>query len=147
MFHLGLTYQYSDVFSILPYPECYCITLQLADVNEMPEAMGSDKYDATSKFIMNAAQIVADKSMSQAANEIRGSTETADTSVSVDGTWQRKGFTSTNGVITAISVDTRKVLDVAILSKSCKASTSMLPVEKSDPQKYMLFGKLLTIAA
>ena len=31
--------------------------------------------------------------------------------VSVDGTWQRKGFTSLNGIITVISINTGKVFD------------------------------------
>ena len=41
----------------------------------------------------------------------------ADVGVSVDATWQRKkGFSSTLRVVTAISIDNRKVLDIAILS-------------------------------
>ena len=42
-----------------------------------------------------------------------------DLSVATDGTWQKRGHTSLNGVITATSVDTGKVIDVAILSKHC----------------------------
>lgn len=103
---------------------------------DMPEPMSNDKYDNISNHIKDAARVVAERSMSDAANEIRGDNETADASVSVDGTWQRKGFTSTNGVITAISVDTGKVLDVSILSKSCKGCTSMQSIEKSDPERY-----------
>ena len=52
--------------------------------------------------------------------------------VSVDGTWQRKGFTSLNGVITAISIDTENVLDTAILSKSCKGCTRMEAIKAKD---------------
>ena len=47
-----------------------------------------------------------------------------DVGVSVDDRWKRKGFSSTLGVVTAISVDNGKVLDVAIISKSCKCCTS-----------------------
>lgn len=36
-----------------------------------------------------------------------------------DGSWQKRGFTSLNGVITATSIDTGKVLDVECLSKYC----------------------------
>ena len=77
--------------------------------------------------------------MSVAATELRGSDETADVGVSVDGTWQRKGFTSMNGVVTAISVDSGKVVDVSILSKSCKGCVRMKPVEKSDRARYELW--------
>ena len=41
-----------------------------------------------------------------------------------------------NGVITAISVDSGKVLDTAILSKNCKGCTRMKSVKTSDPQAY-----------
>ena len=40
-------------------------------------------------------------------------------SVSCDGTWQRRGHQSLYGMQAAISVDTRKVLDYEIQSKSC----------------------------
>ena len=49
--------------------------------------------------------------MSTAASKLRGTAETADVGVPVDGSWQRKGFTSLNGVVTAISVDSGKVLE------------------------------------
>ena len=74
--------------------------------------------------------------MADAAKELRGDEETADIGVSVDGTWQRKGFTSTLGVVTAISVDTGKVLDSVVLSKSCKGCISMEQVRKSDPERF-----------
>ena len=41
----------------------------------------------------------------------------------LDGTWQRKGFTSTLGAVTAISVDKGKVVDCVLLLKSCKGCT------------------------
>lgn len=41
-------------------------------------------------------------------------------SAAFDGTWQKRGHISLNGVVTATSVDTGKVIDVAILSKHCR---------------------------
>ena len=32
--------------------------------------------------------------------------------VSIDGTWQKRGYSSHNGVVTVISLDTQKGLDV-----------------------------------
>ncbi|GFT13138.1 uncharacterized protein TNCV_2855281 [Trichonephila clavipes] len=37
--------------------------------------------------------------------------------VSVDGTWQRRGFSSLNGCVSAISVDTGKIIDFETLSQ------------------------------
>ena len=102
----------------------------------MPEPMRVNNFDKLSNSIKNSVKYVAEKSMSAAAAELRGANETADVGVSLDGTWQRKGFTSLNGVITAISIDSGKALDVAILSKSCKGCTRMQGVEKSDPQQF-----------
>lgn len=89
-----------------------------------------------SKFIKVASKTVAEKSMADAAATLRGDNEIADVGVSLDGTWQRKGFSSTLGVVTAISVKTGKVLDVSILSKSCKGCKSMKSISKSDPNRY-----------
>ena len=46
------------------------------------------------------------------------SVQTIDIGLSVDSTWQRRGFSSNNGVVTAISIDTGKV-DGEIMSKIC----------------------------
>ena len=74
--------------------------------------------------------------MSDAATRLRGTNPIADVGVSVDGTWQRKSFSSTLGVVTAISIDNGKVLNVAVLSKSCKGCTSMKKIAFSDPARY-----------
>ena len=44
----------------------------------------------------------------------------ADIGVSVDGTWQRRGYSSLNGVVVAISIDTGKILDLEILTRYCR---------------------------
>ena len=38
-------------------------------------------------------------------------------SISCDGTWQKRGFTSLNGAVIIISTDTGKVLDVEVMSR------------------------------
>ena len=53
--------------------------------------------------------------------------QTADVGVSVDGTWQRKDFSSTLEVVTDISISNGKVLAVVILSKECR-SMKKLPL-------------------
>ena len=44
--------------------------------------------------------------------------QVVDVSVSFDGTWAKRGFTSLTGVVFLISVDTGEVLDCHVLSKS-----------------------------
>ena len=102
----------------------------------MPSPMLYTNYTKISNKLKVAAKEVAETSMAAAASDLRGDGETADVGVSVDGTWQRKGYVSMNGVITAISVDTGKVLDTAILSKNCKACTSMESKRLDEPEAY-----------
>ena len=40
--------------------------------------------------------------------------------ISIDGTWQKRGYSSHNGVVMAISLDTKKCLDVEVLSDKCQ---------------------------
>jgi hypothetical protein len=44
-----------------------------------------------------------------------------DVSASFDGTWQRRGYASLNGVVSAISNDTGRCLAYECLTKNCKA--------------------------
>ena len=79
------------------------------------EPMLSDNYQII--LFKSPPNVSQKKNMSTAASRLRGAANTANEGVSVDGKWQRKGFTSLNGGVTAISIDSRKVLDIAILSK------------------------------
>lgn len=43
-----------------------------------------------------------------------------DLAVALDGSWQKRGHTSLNGIVSATSVSTGKVVDVEIISKYCQ---------------------------
>ena len=47
--------------------------------------------------------------------------EVVNTTISNDGTWQKRGFSSRNGVITIIANSTGKCIDYRVKSKTCKA--------------------------
>ncbi|XP_054259610.1 circumsporozoite protein-like [Macrosteles quadrilineatus] len=47
-----------------------------------------------------------------------GNTST-DLSVGIDGTWQKRGYSSLNGVVTVSCIDTGKILDAEVFSKYC----------------------------
>ena len=93
-----------------------------------PPPMTKNAYNGLSYSIKVAFKQVAERNMSDAAASsllFAGTEQTANVGVSVDGKWQRKGFSSTLGVVAAISIDNGRVLDVVILSKSYKGCTSM----------------------
>ena len=83
--------------------------------------------------------------MSGTADRLFGTEKTTDVGVSVEGTsqitpwWQRKGFSSVVGVVSAISIDDGKVLNVAILyfNNGEKAGLNIIELLKVDPGYYM----------
>ena len=68
-----------------------------------------------SNSLHHVAKVVAQRSMSTAMNELRSvrNIYKTDIGVSVDGTWQRRGFTSLNGVLVVISIDSGKIVDMS----------------------------------
>ncbi|GFV53334.1 uncharacterized protein TNCV_33711 [Trichonephila clavipes] len=38
----------------------------------------------------------------------------------MDGTWQKRGYSSHNGCVSCISIDTGKILDIEIMSHFCR---------------------------
>ena len=78
--------------------------------------------------IKKATETIATVSMKRAAKEVRCGDEITDVIVSCDGTWQRRGFSSKNGVGTILTVagpgGSSKVVDTCTLSNYCvKCST------------------------
>ena len=78
----------------------------------MPRPMTKNNYDKSTNVIIKATHTVAEETIADAGEEIRNTVddEIVDTSVSCDGSWQRRGYSSLNCVVTAISMDTGKIL-------------------------------------
>ena len=93
-------------------------------LKNIPKPMTIKNYNKTVSKIKKVVKTVAEETMDDAAKEILDSAastdDTVDTSVSGDGTWQRKGFSSFNGLFAAISIESGKVLDVEPMSRYCK---------------------------
>ena len=90
--------------------------------------MSKTTYGDKSPHIHDAYLSVCQKSMSDASTEIRkqlqenfDSKALSDIDVSLDGSWQHRGYASLNGVVTAISQESGKRIDFEVLSKNCKA--------------------------
>ena len=81
----------------------------------MPKPMTEKSHKNILKKIRGSIKFVAEASMKSAASGV------SDVSVSVDGIWQKRGFSSLNGVVAAISIDTGKVVDCEIMARYCKA--------------------------
>ena len=71
----------------------------------MPKPMTVNNFNNISNGLRVAAKVVAEKNMNAAANDLKNSdSDILDIGVfSVDGSWQRRGFSSLNGVVAALS--------------------------------------------
>ena len=74
--------------------------------------MAYPTYREMNKDIALCYSNVATDSMLQTVQEIKGDDEEAicDIAVSCDGTWRQRGYSSLNGIVTAVSVETGKPL-------------------------------------
>ncbi|GFX71216.1 uncharacterized protein TNCV_3409861 [Trichonephila clavipes] len=89
------------------------------------------RFSPYGKRILNAAKLVYEDSIQNAAKEAICENEgNKNIAVAVDGTWQKRGYTSLNGVVTVTSIDTGKVIDVDSLSKYCACKN--LPFHEKD---------------
>lgn len=80
----------------------------------------SAKFTKYNSRLTKAMTEVGEASMLNAAIEaVEVNEGSRDIAAAFDGTWQKRGYTSLNGVITVTSFDTGRVLDVECLAKFC----------------------------
>ena len=106
-----------------------------------PSPMTEKTYRKITYNFNKAIKTVAKKIMKQACQELQKKSESSvadvcNVGVSVDGTWQRRGFSSLNGAVAAISIDTGCVLDIEIMSRYCQGCTNAQVYKTSDPDKF-----------
>lgn len=110
-------------------------------VMNLPKPMTCNNYDKMSNVLRDAVQIIAERTMNDAADSLKVENDAVpvNTAVSVDGSWQKRGFTSMNGVVTVISIDNGKILDTEAMSRRCKACSLREDDIKNDPESYNLW--------
>lgn len=87
-------------------------------VMNLPRPITFKRYN---KLLCSAATEVCTDSMNKAAEEcVVENDGDHDITAIFDGSWQRRGHQSLNGIVSAIAANTGKVVDVKILSKFCR---------------------------
>ncbi|GFY04785.1 uncharacterized protein TNCV_420391 [Trichonephila clavipes] len=78
------------------------------------------KFSKYNHILLQATRETCEHSMAEAVREaVDENYGKRDLAVAVDGSWQKRGFSSKNGLVTVTSVDTGKVIDVEVFSKHC----------------------------
>ena len=91
--------------------------------------MNINAYKKTEAVLYHSYKKVAQDNMIDVTRELRQAKlkehfsegQVVDIDASFDGTWQKRGYSSLNGVITAIAKDSGKCFDYQVMSKTCKA--------------------------
>ena len=96
----------------------------------MPPPVTKKNYSKLSDRLGLAVEKVAKTSMIQASVEVK-QREGNDIGISFDGTWQKRGHSSLNGVAAAISVSY-----VEVLSRHCKSCTEHVKLKETKPDEY-----------
>jgi len=84
------------------------------------------RYHLHERYLTVCAETICKESMQRAVlDTVEKNNLSSDIAVAVDGSWQRRGHQSLNGVVSVTSLLTGKLLDVEILSKYCECKDKL----------------------
>ena len=94
--------------------------------------MNISAYKKTEGELYENYKKAAQGNMKEATRDVRknklkenfSEDQVVDIDASFDGTWQKRGYSSLNGVVTVISQDSGKCIDYRIMSKKCSVCSS-----------------------
>ena len=129
------------VYAMRSIGQGYSSIVKFTALINMPSPMTEKNYQKTVKKVTSVVVKVAKETMKEAATEEalkKGSNGNGvtDIAVSCDGTWQRRGFASLNGVFTTIALDNGKVIDCEVMSRYCKACKTNEKLKTTDRYTY-----------
>ena len=109
----------------------------------MPPPSLQSSWEKHNKNISSALECISEEQYVAARKKLRrclqedddsiNDNDTIDVVVSYDGTWHHRGFRSSHAVGVVMLVDTGKILDAAVISKSCEICEKSL-LEKTSPE-------------
>ena len=100
---------------------------RLCYLMNLPSPVHESAYRKINKPFYASVKKISEQIMSEAVIELRDKDNPdalLDIGVSVDGTWQKRGFTSINGAVVAISLNPGKVVDMDAMSRFCQSSVN-----------------------
>ncbi|GFW38793.1 uncharacterized protein TNCV_3881601 [Trichonephila clavipes] len=114
--------------------KCFSAGFKLCGTLNLPR-LSKTAYTNHENKLMSVISEVSELSMQKVASELLGLHSTknkiVECGISVDGTWQRRGYSSMNRCVAALSVDTGKVVDIEIMSSYCPTCRKISKMPRS----------------
>jgi len=116
-------------------------------IMDMPPPVLRDSYSTHVSEVCKASIAVCEETLQSAGRELRrliisssgdrtlNADSVLDVAVTVDGSWHKRGFSSMYGFVSVISVESGKVLDYIVLSKSCSKCNKWINKQDTDAYK------------
>jgi len=115
-------------------------------IMNMPPPMAITSYNEMNTTLLDFYESACNESMQDAVAEMRHQInpsaaydDIVDCQIGIDGSWQKRGHSSLNGVCTAVEKTTKKVIDYQVLSKFCRGCA--MRNNKKDTEGYEEFIK------
>ena len=108
----------------------------------LPKSMTANNYDKIVNRLNVVAKEVANETMGDASKDLISKCKDPnddtvnDTVVSCDGSWHKRGYSSLNGVVTVISIDNSKILDIEPMTRTCISCLLDLKLKTSDSKHF-----------
>ena len=115
---------------------------KLTALMNLTKPMTANNYDKIVNRLNVVAKEVANETMRDALENLLSKCKNPnddtviDTSVSCDGSWQKRGYSSLNGVVTVISIDNSKILDIKPMTRTCISCLLHLKLKTSDSKRF-----------
>ena len=113
---------------------------KLTALMNLPKPMTANNYDKIVNRLNVVAKEVANETMTDVSENLLSKSkgpnhDTVIDTVSCDGSWQKRGYSSLNGVVTVISMDNGKILDIEPMTRTCKSCLLHEKLRTSDPKR------------
>ncbi|XP_077496918.1 uncharacterized protein LOC144107678 [Amblyomma americanum] len=112
--------------------------MRLCTIIGLPKPMHQMSFHAIAKKVHSAAVNAAAKNLDK-AREIEAQIGGADAAVMYDGTWQKRGHKSHNGVGTVVALDSGLCLDFEVLSNFCLACSLHKVLSSEEEEIWQAF--------
>ena len=111
-------------------------------VMNMPPPLSHQSYNYINLSLYNIYEKAAKESMLAGLNDLKekgnvSTDEPVDTDIGIDESWQKRGHSSLNGIVTSVARENKKVIDYKVYSKFCKSCT--LWESKKGTEEYIVW--------